>query len=96
MAQKLMAGKGGLSHAGVFSFYGNKIITSGEGGMITINDKSLHKKMKYLRDYAISKDKKYWHTEIGFNYRMTNLQAALGFVQLERIKEMPLSLESYS
>jgi perosamine synthetase len=79
---------GGLGKVGVFSFYGNKIITSGEGGMITTNDESLFHHMKYLRDHAMSKEKRYWHTEVGFNYRMTNLQAALGFAQLERIDEI--------
>jgi perosamine synthetase len=79
---------GSLSDAGVFSFYGNKIITSGEGGMITTNDDKLYKKMKYLRDHAMSKEKRYWHTDVGFNYRMTNLQAALGVAQFERIDEL--------
>ncbi len=79
---------GGLSDAGVFSFYGNKIITSGEGGMITTNNEELYHKMKYLRDHAMSNDKRYWHTETGFNYRMTNLQAAVGVAQLERIDEL--------
>lgn len=79
---------GSLSDAGVFSFYGNKIITSGEGGMITTNDEVLYKKMRYLRDHAMSKEKRYWHTEVGFNYRMTNLQAALGVAQFERIDEL--------
>ena len=79
---------GGLGNAGIFSFYGNKIITSGEGGMITTNSKELYEKLKYLRDHAMSKDKRYWHTEVGFNYRMTNLQAALGVAQFERIDEL--------
>ncbi len=79
---------GSLSDAGVFSFYGNKIITSGEGGMITTDDEELYKKMRYLRDHAMSKEKRYWHTEVGFNYRMTNLQAALGVAQFERIDEL--------
>lgn len=79
---------GSLSDVGVFSFYGNKIITSGEGGMITTNDEKLCKKMRYLRDHAMSKEKRYWHTEVGFNYRMTNLQAALGVAQFERIDEL--------
>ena len=79
---------GGLGDAGVFSFYGNKIITSGEGGMITTDDEALYKKMRYLRDHAMSKEKRYWHTEVGFNYRMTNLQAALGVAQFERIDEL--------
>jgi len=79
---------GSLGHVGVFSFYGNKIITTGEGGMITTNNESLYNRMKYLRDHAMSKEKRYWHTEVGFNYRMTNLQAALGVAQLERIDEL--------
>jgi perosamine synthetase len=79
---------GGLGDAGVFSFYGNKIITSGEGGMVTTNDEELYNKMRYLRDHAMSKEKRYWHTELGFNYRMTNLQAALGVAQFERLDEI--------
>ena len=79
---------GSLGTCGIFSFYGNKIITSGEGGMITTNNEILYKKMRYLRDHAMSKEKRYWHTEVGFNYRMTNMQAALGLAQLERIDEI--------
>ena len=79
---------GSIGHCGVFSFYGNKIITTGEGGMITINDEKIYEKAKYLRDHAMSKEKRYWHTEIGYNYRMTNIQAALGLAQLERINEI--------
>ena len=79
---------GSFGDIGVFSFYGNKIMTSGEGGMITTNNKKLYEKMKYLRDHAMSKEKRYWHTKIGYNYRMTNLQAALGVAQLERIEEL--------
>lgn len=78
---------GSLGTCGIFSFYGNKIITTGEGGMITTNDGKLYEKAKHLRDHAMSKEKRYWHTEIGYNYRMTNIQAALGLAQLERIKE---------
>ncbi len=79
---------GSFGDVSIFSFYGNKIMTSGEGGMITTNNKELYEKMKYLRDHAMSKEKRYWHTEIGYNYRMTNLQAALGVAQLERIDEL--------
>ena len=79
---------GSIGNCGVFSFYGNKIITTGEGGMITTNDENLYQKAKHLRDHAMSKEKRYWHTEIGFNYRMTNIQAALGLAQLERIEEI--------
>lgn len=79
---------GGFGNCAIFSFYGNKIMTSGEGGMITTNDKVLYEKMKKLRDHAMSSDKRYWHDEIGYNYRMTNLQAALGLAQLERIDDL--------
>ena len=76
---------GGLSDLGTFSFYGNKIITTGEGGMITTNDKKYAEKIVQLRDHGISKTKRYWHTVLGYNYRLTNIQAALGVAQMERI-----------
>jgi len=79
---------GSLGDAGVFSFYGNKIITTGEGGMITTNNKDLYERAKFLKDHAMSKEKRYFHPEIGFNYRLTNIQAALGVAQLERIEEL--------
>jgi perosamine synthetase len=79
---------GSIGNCGVFSFYGNKIITTGEGGMITTNDGNLYERARYLRDHAMSKEKRYWHTEIGYNYRMTNIQAALGLAQLERVEEI--------
>ncbi len=79
---------GAWGHCGSFSFYGNKVITSGEGGMITTDDEALYLRAKYLRDHAMSPTKRYWHTEVGYNYRMTNLQAALGLAQLERIEEI--------
>ena len=77
---------GSLGACGVFSFYGNKIITSGEGGMITTNDPDLFQKAKVLRDHAMSYERRYWHEEVGFNYRMTNMQAAMGLAQLEQIE----------
>jgi perosamine synthetase len=78
---------GGLGKCGVFSFYGNKIITTGEGGMLTTNDRAFYERAKGLRDHAMSATRRYFHEERGFNYRMTNLQAALGLAQLERIDE---------
>lgn len=78
---------GGIGNAGIFSFFGNKIITTGEGGMITTHDKMIYEKARFLRDQAMSRTKRYWHTAIGFNYRMTNMQAALGVAQLKRIRE---------
>ena len=68
-----------------FSFFGNKVITTGEGGMCITNDEGLNQKMRVLRDHGMSKEKKYYHEVIGFNYRMTNLQAAIGTAQVERI-----------
>ena len=68
-----------------FSFYGNKIITTGEGGMCLTNNEELAEKMKLLRDHGMSKHRRYWHEVIGFNYRMTNLQAAIGVAQLKKL-----------
>ncbi len=68
-----------------FSFYGNKIITTGEGGMCLTNNEDLAQKMKVLRDHGMDVKQRYWHEVVGFNYRMTNLQAALGVAQLEKI-----------
>jgi perosamine synthetase len=68
-----------------FSFYGNKIITTGEGGMCLTDDEDLSQKMRVLRDHGMNVEKKYWHEVVGFNYRMTNLQAAMGVAQLEKI-----------
>jgi len=78
---------GGLGKCGVFSFYGNKVITTGEGGMLTTNDREFYQRAKRLRDHAMSPTRRYFHEERGFNYRITNLQAALGVAQLERIEE---------
>lgn len=71
-----------------FSFYGNKVITTGEGGMCITDNKELNEKMRILRDHGMSKERKYYHEIIGFNYRMTNLQAAIGTAQTERIDEI--------
>jgi perosamine synthetase len=76
---------GSIGDCAVFSFYGNKIITTGEGGMLTMNDEKLYRRAKMLRDHAMSPVKRYYHPELGYNYRMTNLQAALGLAQMERI-----------
>jgi len=78
---------GGLSTCAVFSFYGNKVITTGEGGMLTTNDRDFYHRAKRLRDHAMSPQRRYFHEERGYNYRITNLQAALGVAQLERIDE---------
>jgi perosamine synthetase len=71
-----------------FSFFGNKTITTGEGGMLIFKDKETYERASMLRDHGMSKSKRYWHDEVGFNYRMTNLQAAIGVAQMERIEEI--------
>jgi perosamine synthetase len=79
---------GSLGTVGCFSFYGNKIVTTGEGGMLVTDNRSVAEKARMLRDHGMSQKKKYWHPRIGFNYRMTNLQAALGVAQMERIERI--------
>ncbi|QJR11707.1 GDP-perosamine synthase [Usitatibacter rugosus] len=79
---------GGLGDAATFSFYGNKVLTTGEGGCITTNDDALATRVRFLKDHAMSKERRYFHPEVGFNYRMTNIQAALGCAQLERASEI--------
>ena len=78
---------GSIGDIGCFSFYGNKIITTGEGGMITTNDEELAERIRILRDHGMQPSKRYWHEEVGYNYRMTNIQAAIGLAQLESIGE---------
>jgi perosamine synthetase len=78
---------GSFGDIGCFSFYANKIITTGEGGMCVTSDPALEEKMRLLRDHGMNKSKRYWHDEVGFNYRMTNIQAAIGCAQFERIND---------
>ena len=79
---------GSFGLAGTFSFYANKIITTGEGGMVTTNDAQFEQIVRRLRDHAFHPERHFWHEYLGFNYRMTNLQAALGLAQTERIDEI--------
>ena len=79
---------GGLGHAAGFSFYANKNITTGEGGMITTNHAGLANLARNLRDHAFSEERHFWHKYLGFNYRMTNLQAAIGLAQTEKLDEL--------
>lgn len=78
---------GSFGDISCLSFYGNKIITTGEGGMCLTNDGKLAEKMRILRDHGMNPNKKFWHDVIGFNYRMTNMQAAVGLAQLQRLDE---------
>jgi perosamine synthetase len=79
---------GSLGTAGTFSFFGNKIVTTGEGGMVTVTDSDLAERIRRLRNQCAESTRPYWHSTIGFNYRMTNLQAALGVAQMERVDEL--------
>jgi len=79
---------GSFGDIACFSFYGNKIMTTGEGGICTTNNKELAQKMQMLKDHGMQPDNRYWHEVIGYNYRMTNIQAAIGLAQLERIEKM--------
>ena len=77
---------GGIGSAGCFSFYGNKIITCGEGGMVVTNNKKIAARCRRLKNLAFLESKRFWHLELGFNHRMTNMQAALGLAQFEQIE----------
>lgn len=74
---------GSLGDIGCFSFYANKIITTGEGGMITTNNEEFAERASSLRNHAFGKPR-FLHKELGFNYRMTNIQAAIGLAQMEK------------
>lgn len=82
------AGKfaGTIGHIGVYSFNGNKIITTGGGGMIVANNPELLRKARHLSTQAKSDELYFIHDDIGYNYRMTNLQASLGLAQLEQLE----------
>lgn len=80
---------GGIGHVSCFSFYGNKIVTTGEGGMILTNDSVVATKLRELRNLCFGVgDSRFIHTDLGHNYRMTNLQAAIGVAQVGRIEEL--------
>ena len=75
---------GAIGDLGIYSFYGNKIFSTGEGGMLVTNSDSIANKARLLRDHGVDPNKRFWHPVVGYNYRMTNLQAAVGVAQLER------------
>jgi len=76
---------GSFGDIACFSFYGNKVITTGEGGMCITDNEKLAEKMRILKDHGMDPNRKYWHNLIGFNYRMTNVQAAIGLAQLKKL-----------
>ena len=79
---------GSMGRLGCFSFYGNKVITTGEGGVVTTDDDDLAERVRFIKDHAMDKERRYFHPEAGYNCRMTNMQAALGCAQLERMEEL--------
>jgi perosamine synthetase len=77
-----------MGHLAAFSFYANKIITTGEGGMCVTNDNNLADRLRSLRNLCFLPGKRFEHHELGYNFRMTNLQAALGVGQMETVDEL--------
>lgn len=76
---------GSIGDVAAFSFYANKIITTGEGGMVVTDNDALAKKLRLLRGQGMDPERRYWHPVIGYNYRMMNLPAAIGLAQLEKV-----------
>jgi len=79
---------GSLAHLATFSFYGNKILTSGEGGAITLSDEHLEKRLRTLRGQGVDPQRRYFFPVVGYNFRLTNVACALLSAQLERADEM--------
>ena len=79
---------GSFGDISTFSFFGNKTITTGEGGMVCTNSAELASHLTMLKGQGLSPDIEYWHTIIGHNYRMTNICAAIGYSQLKRVNEV--------
>lgn len=79
---------GTLGDASIFSFFGNKTVTTGEGGMILFQDAEIADKARISRDHGMNPEKRYWHEVVGYNYRLTNVQAAIGVAQLERLAQL--------
>ncbi len=75
---------GTFGDIGTYSFFGNKTITTGEGGMVITCDDTLHDRMVHFKGQGLAQHREYWHDVIGFNYRMTNICAAIGVAQLEQ------------
>jgi perosamine synthetase len=78
---------GSLGTIATFSFFGNKIVTTGEGGMVTTDDDELASRLRIFRGQGMDPQRRYWFPVVGYNYRMTNIQAAIGLAQMETIDE---------
>jgi perosamine synthetase len=79
---------GGLGDLSVFSFYANKVITTGEGGMVLVRDAEQAAHSRAYRNLCFRPERRFYHTDLGQNYRMTNVQAAIGLAQLERVEQL--------
>jgi perosamine synthetase len=79
---------GGFGDISIFSFYANKLITTGEGGMVLTKREDLAERARSLRNLCFQKKQRFLHDELGYNFRLTNIQAALGVAQLERIEQI--------
>ena len=79
---------GSFGDVSTFSFFGNKTITTGEGGMVASKKKLIIEKVNHLKSQAVSKDLEYWHDSVGYNYRMTNICAAIGYAQIQNAEKI--------
>ncbi len=79
---------GTFGDAATFSFFGNKTITTGEGGMVLARDPAVVARCRHLKSQGVSPTREYWHDVLAYNYRMTNIQAAIGLAQIERADEL--------
>ncbi len=79
---------GTFGNVGTFSFFGNKTVTTGEGGMVITDDDDLAARLRLVKGQGQSLTRRYWHEVLGFNYRMTNIAAAIGCAQMERLSEI--------
>jgi perosamine synthetase len=82
----LQVGRFGV--ASMFSFFGNKVVTTGEGGMVVTDDDQLAERYRLLRGQGMDPSRRYWHPIIGYNFRMTNIEAAIGLAQMERVGQL--------
>ncbi|MCF6457541.1 DegT/DnrJ/EryC1/StrS family aminotransferase [Pseudoalteromonas sp. MMG024] len=79
---------GTFGDVATFSFFGNKTITTGEGGMVVCKSQEVYEKACHIKNQGVSKTKEYWHDDLAFNYRMTNIQAAIGYAQLQTANDV--------
>ncbi len=78
---------GSFGDIGTFSFFGNKTVTTGEGGMVIARDEAIATNLRLTRGQGQDPTRRYWHDRLGFNYRMTNIAAAIGCAQMQRVQE---------